>query len=447
MRVRTLALLALATLTWACAPVCTPSASSASEVASPSRDVLPSKNAVGVAVHRLQVADIPALAAAGVKVVRMDMHWELTERRQGVYEFGRYKRLAVELRKVGITPIFILDYSNRLYAPMTRVMRNGKPRDRAAAPATPETRAAYVAWARAAAKAFHDTPPVFEIWNEPDVDHFWAPKANALAYRQLAEETCDAIRNQNPRAAVIGPAAARAPWPSKPRSEFLGQVMSARLLRCLSGVSVHPYGTEEMLEDTPAMWRALHQIATRRIGRRAADRLALVNSEWGLSTVRVADSEERQAAYLAKMLALNQASGVALSIWYDWKDDGPDPRDPQHHFGLLRYDGAPKPAYLAFKTASGMLDGRTPDCSLSDDQRTQLLFKPAGGSGQRLMVAWGGRSRAPPPLALPQGVEVVRVVDHLGQSLTFAPDMSLVSAPLYFELQGPADALARLCRS
>jgi hypothetical protein len=53
----------------------------------------------------------------------------------------------------------------------------------------------------------------------------------------------------------------------------------------------------------------------------------------------------------------NLLNGVPLSIWYDWKDDGTDPHEVEHHFGTIDHDGKPKPAYLAAKTLAHELDG------------------------------------------------------------------------------------------
>lgn len=41
---------------------------------------------------------------------------------------------------------------------------------------------------------------------------------------------------------------------------------------------------------------------------------------------------------------------VPLSIWYDWHDDGQDPKEKEHNFGTVTWDYQPKPAYLAAQT-------------------------------------------------------------------------------------------------
>ena len=67
--------------------------------------------------------------------------------------------------------------------------------------------------------------------------------------------------------------------------------------------------------------------------------------------------EERQAQYLARQWLSNLSEGVRLSIWYDWHEDGTDPKDTEHHFGTVRYDYAPKPAFLAAQALTQALGG------------------------------------------------------------------------------------------
>jgi polysaccharide biosynthesis protein PslG len=41
---------------------------------------------------------------------------------------------------------------------------------------------------------------------------------------------------------------------------------------------------------------------------------------------------------------------VPISIWYDWKNDGPDLAEREHNFGTVTHDLQPKPAYTALQT-------------------------------------------------------------------------------------------------
>ena len=79
--------------------------------------------------------------------------------------------------------------------------------------------------------------------------------------------------------------------------------------------------------------------------------LPIVSSEWGYSTAEGAVSEARQAQYLVRQWLANLATGVNLSIFYDWRDDGDDPKDREHRFGTVRRNLEPKPSFLAAQNA------------------------------------------------------------------------------------------------
>jgi hypothetical protein len=68
---------------------------------------------------------------------------------------------------------------------------------------------------------------------------------------------------------------------------------------------------------------------------------------------------------LAREWLTNLANDIPVSIWYDWRDDGRDPTEPEHHFGTVlnayykRRDPVyvPKPAFRAAKTLTSILNG------------------------------------------------------------------------------------------
>lgn len=68
-------------------------------------------------------------------------------------------------------------------------------------------------------------------------------------------------------------------------------------------------------------------------------------------------SERRQAAYLVRALTALWVKGADAVVWYTYAD-GPDAdRNQEDAFGLIRYDGTPKPSYHALSTFTNLLDG------------------------------------------------------------------------------------------
>ncbi|WP_454718808.1 GH39 family glycosyl hydrolase [Caulobacter segnis] len=390
---------------------------------------------VGVSAHNPSDADIKRIARSGISIVRTDLKWEETEKVQGKYDFSKYIKLSESLRAAHITPLYILDYGNRLYSNRdARSKVNGR-NVQTDAPANPVARRAYVTWALSAAEALKAYNPIWEIWNEPDVDHFWWPKADSSAYSALATEACVELRANYPTAVIVGPAAATAPSAKFPRPQFLLDVIKRPLLDCLSGISVHSYYSEANIEETPRNWDRLREIvSSNSLHRRASQPLPVLSSEWGISLTQVDGDEARQASYLSKMLLLNFESKVAVSIWYDWRDDGTDKLEKEHHFGLLRYDGTEKPAIRALEAITSTLKGHAFLCRLSDDNYTILAFASLKDRQSIWITMWPrlGDVRSPPNL----GYNFEEVVDVLGnrKSVGEGPALHLGTSPTFFRV-------------
>ncbi len=275
------------------------------------------------------------LAAAGFKWVRMDLLWEATERDKGVYDFSAYDRLAVALGKFHIRALFILDYGNRLY-------------DEGLPPHTDAGRAAFSKWAAAAVKHFAGKGYIWELWNEPNIDQFWKPKPDVEQYIALAKSVGPALRSAAPGEAFIGPAT------STIDLKFIEACCKAGLLESWDALSMHPY-RQSPPDTVKEDYRKVREIIAK-YGPHGKE-IPIISSEWGYSSGWKDFDEEKQARDLTGEIKANLASGIPLSIWYDWHDDGSDPKEPEHHFGLVHegyhkgrdpvYD--PKPAYEAVK--------------------------------------------------------------------------------------------------
>ena len=129
--------------------------------------------------------------------------------------------------------------------------------------------------------------------------------------------------------------------------------------------------------------------------------------------------------YMPRLFLTAFALGVRRTFVYELLDEKPDPglTDPQQHFGLLRYDLSPKPAFTALKTllravraspgAAGAetlpwsVQGAPPDAV----RRVTLVRR----DGSRLLAVWRPVSvwdqnarRPTPPEPLPVTVDLGR---------------------------------------
>ncbi len=309
---------------------------------------------VGVNIHftRGHTADLDLIAAAGIKVVRMDFVWASIERQKDRYDWSAYDELTANLEQRGLQPLYILDYSNPLYEE-TVVSRNpvtGREQRDTASPQRPESVAAFARWAAAAAARYRGRRVIWEIWNEPNIS-FWKPKPDVTQYNTLALATARAIRAVDPQATIIGPATSEIPL------KFLEDHFACGILEYLDGVSVHPYRNYARPPETAAEEYARLRELIARYAPPGKQDLPILSGEWGYATHTRGVSLETQAAFVARQQLANLLAGVPLSVWYDWKNDGPDADEREHNFGLVHADLSPKPAYPALKTLTTELAG------------------------------------------------------------------------------------------
>ncbi len=309
---------------------------------------------VGVNIHFVtgHERDLDLIAAAGFKFIRMDFGWEAIEKARGEYNWAGYDELTANLAKRGIRPLYILDYSHRLYEDTVETTNpiSGKAEQNTASPRKPESVAAFAKWAGAAAAHFKGRGVIWEIWNEPNI-FFWRPKPKVEDYTALALATCTAIRAADPQATIIGPAI------SGLDPAFMEKFLASGILEYLDGVSVHPYRSKRAPETVANEYQKLREQIARHAPAAKQGKLPIISGEWGWSTDGKDVSPETQAAYLARQQLFNLYSGVPLSIWYDWKNDGPDAHEREHNFGTVMPDLQPKPAYTAVHTLTRELAG------------------------------------------------------------------------------------------
>ncbi len=232
-----------------------------------------------------------------------------------------------------------------------------------------------------------------EILNEFDITrnngYFYngqpVTDANWITYlRNFTQDTYNAL-NSDPatqNVAVIGPSFV---YPDS--STLVGNLSS-----WVDYGNAHPYSNPLH----PGNGNLLRDLANRSIP--TANRPIIV-TEIGYSTGSpLSDrpvSETVQGKYIPRMFLENFNSGVFRTFSYEFIDQFPNPNNSEYNYGILRYDGKPKPAYTAMQNLIGILNDTalpftpgTLDYSLSGNTqnvRTTLLQK---SDGSFYMVLW-----------------------------------------------------------
>jgi len=241
-----------------------------------------------------------------------------------------------------------------------------------------------------------------------------------------------AFRANVPNEKLIGPATSGIDF------NFLEACFKAGLLDYWSSVSVHPY-RQTNPEDAANEYCRLRELIDRyhpRVSTQSgsdgpsvstasgSDRvIPIISGEWGFSSAWRRMNEANQGAMLARELLTNIANGIPISIWYDWRDDGPDPTEPEHHFGLVRNAYLPirdqvyqpKPAYLAAKTLNSFLNGYRFEKRLAVGSNEDYVLVFAREADRRI-AAWT-TFRTAHRINVPLGAGASDLIKHTGETI------------------------------
>jgi polysaccharide biosynthesis protein PslG len=382
---------------------------------------LPSAMGVNIHFNDPRPGEMEQLAAAGFRWIRQDFAWAGIEREKGRYDFSEYERLLAALKPYHIRPIFILDYGNDLY-------EQGSPRN-------PEARAAFARFAAAAVVHFKNRGILWEMWNEPN-GGFWSPRANVDEYIALALATGKAIREAAPDEWYIGPGVSGMDF------GFMERCFQAGLLQYWDVVSFHPYRNTPP-ETAAADYRRLREIIARYAP--PGKTVPILSSEWGYSELYPSLNPEKQTRYIVRETLTNLMNGLLVSIWYDWHDDGTDPKETEHHFGTVYNDYRPKPTYTAAQTLATQLQGFHYNKRLALDSPDDYCLLFTNDTQQRLIV-WTTNAM-PHDVKLPASQGDFQIIDLLGKqgaahAGTQGLTLTLTEAPQYLIPQGRNTLLA-----
>ena len=289
----------------------------------------------GVNIHFVKpnIEEVNKIEKAGFKVVRMDLAWHYIEKKKGLYDFLPYDKLVESMSKRHIKILFILDYANPLY-------------DKGLSPYSDEGRKAFVNFARQAVHHYKGNQIIWEIWNEPNKG-FWKPKPDAYSYSMLVIDSSNAIREEDKNAFIIAPALAYFDY------SYLNSIGKNGVFQYINAISIHPYrqkNPETVISDYKALRILIDKYPHNK-------NIQIFSGEWGYPTSLKSMNNTKQAQYCVREYLTNIMSGVNLSIWYDWKDDGTDNNNPEDNFGVMYNNLNPKPAYYAIKTMNMILNG------------------------------------------------------------------------------------------
>lgn len=293
-----------------------------------------------------RAADLDAMKATGAKWFRVGVQWSEVEQVRGEPRWSNVdKTLQLALER-GLRPIVMVGYTPEWARPVLCSSRF-------CPPANPADFAKFV---RMVVKRYAPFGvKTYEIWNEPNIANYWRPAPDPAAYTSLLRAAASAARSVDPTVTIVSaglsPAANDRTSKITP-STFVSQMYAAGAGGSFDGLGMHPYALP-VSPLHPRSWNAFYTLPDLyeiMVAHGDADKkIWMTEFAYATGNSQLSVTTYEQATYLAEAYgALMDAPWAGPLLWFNFRDRGQDPSDPEQNFGLVTWTGFPKPAHAAF---------------------------------------------------------------------------------------------------
>jgi hypothetical protein len=299
--------------------------------------------------------ELDSMAAMGARWVRFDIKWsDVQWEGPTSFNWRKYDPLVDAARARGFTVLGNLAYSPTWARPAGTTDKFG--------PDTDARRRAYAAFAEAAVRHFAGRVSHWELWNEPNVVMFWAPKPSAAAYAALIRAAYGRMKAAAADSYVLAGATSPASSDGTTVDEvaFLTAVYASGGGGHFDGWSHHPYTVDPSFAHADNAWWQLAGTtpSIRSVLAANGDGAKQVwGTEFGPPTSGAphAMSEARQAAQITEAYETWKGYVWAGPLFvYTQRDKRPygASGDSFNYYGMLRHDFTPKAAWSAYRAVA-----------------------------------------------------------------------------------------------
>jgi hypothetical protein len=399
----------------------------------------------GVVTHFIQRADgleqsLDTIREAGFTSIRDEVYWHLVEQERGRLVMPDIARAMVAGAVArGLEPVLTLGYGNPHW--------DGRDK-----PRSPEAIAAFARYAAAVATAFRGRVRTYEVWNE------WQGTIGATTvgtpddYLRLLSATSAALRLVDPEIRVLADEVIMADGDEV----LVSRMARARVFDMIDGMTVHPYFYNRGDDRTPEAWARqmllYDGVLSRHSGRRSVP-LWVTETGWPSHVGRYGVSRQRQAAMAARLFLLARTLPMVPGIWwYDFQDDGSNPAEPEHNFGIVTKDFLPKMVLPALGAVNRLLLGARflRQVDAGDPGSWVLAFQTS--SGEEAWALWHTEEAAPRTVRLagaPPDLRMLSLSPSEGRPVagTLSRHAELVLSEWPVLLQGRLDRVNRVAKT
>lgn len=396
-----------------------------------------------------QELEIQAAAAAGATVMRLSDAWAHIEPKPGEWHWETQDRLVALAARYGIETQPILGFTpSHAIAPALRAAQTDAYKNHQADAwkislfGAPEE-APWRRYVAAMATRYKGRIRLYEVWNEPDLG-FW--RGTTEDYLLILRTAYEELRRADPSARLLtGGFATVLEHQGRAKNPDLQERVLSEASDSFDIHAFHQHGS--FSEFQYAVDGEL-----RRIRDRMKTPRPLYFNETAISSAYI--GERKQAVTLVKKIAFAMSRGAIGYTWYDLRNDGEDPLNMEHNYGLVTARFRPKASFAAYAELVRRLHGARfiGNLALGPGYYAPVFTTPRN----RIVVLWKEDEDAPNlPILLRCGDRPVRRADIMGdiREVPLVDGVALVQPaadPCYLELPpGPqlpdlAGVLARM---
>ncbi len=359
--------------------------------------------------------ELEAAAFAGCKVLRAGPEWQNIQPAPDQWKWEVMDDMVATAAQQGMELEALLAYGTKWAAPLDKQRSPDAFEWQRAAPDL----AAWRKFVSTFAERYKGRIRLWEPWNEPDLEGFW--RGSTDQYIELVRATIEELRKVSPDNIVMSGGFATI---RNHEGRNLNPDLQERTMRTLGPRldlhAVHEHGPFQQLVEVVD-----HLYATLRASLPPPVPPLFFNET---AIPSVGNTGVEQAQVLVKKATFVRSRGAVGYLWYDLRNDGTEPGNVEHHFGLLNHDMEPKPAYVAFNTYARLAVplpylkqlelGKGRWFFLHGDEKKKLLVfwnDDPGSQNEQILLRLTGASRASlidingnaTPLRLADGLAVV----------------------------------------
>lgn len=322
------------------------------------------------------------IAEIGFTKARNSPEWTWVESERGVYvlDEDRYK-YAVAFRENGIEYVpFKINFGNQA---VTKRETNNK----MAAPNTCDAIQGFADYATNVKKLYDKIfyPKIafntYEVWNEPNLKNYWYPDVNYLEYSQMLNAVTYKIIRENPDAQVMAGSIT-----SANQRDIFDAMYRNGMTMYSDQIAIHPYSypnepDERYVIRTPQYLEKLEEYG---------GWLEVAATEIGWPTWQSYNSAtyDQQAAYMVKMLVLNDELGFIMTDVFSARNQGLQKTYIEHGFGIFEYNDRPKPSAASLSFFNNNVNDAlyAGEFEISEGVRSFIYKRP--GKSRPFAICW-----------------------------------------------------------